>query len=235
MSSRPCSSFAVSDLEWFLTGQDPTGTRTISNANITTFLTALQTAYQSVYASTGSTFQAGATPTENLNGLKQMLGQLPGISAGSINQVISVINNTYSVTSPTAQQLMQNIFGAYFAPSVTTLIQTDVTNLIAASGSAATQNTLIGDLSTNTSLYLYTNAKISALYSAADSIFGTADPITQALLNNGASQTFLAGATNLPALIATCFRDVLALKGSARYAKWAERRQAYYLAVLQAI
>jgi ubiquinone/menaquinone biosynthesis C-methylase UbiE len=39
----------------------------------------------------------------------------------------------------------------------------------------------------------------------------------------------------LPALIATCFRDVLALKGSARYAKWAERRQAYYLAVLQAI
>ena len=201
------SSFAVSDLEWFLTGQDPTGTRTISNANITTFLTALQTAYQSVYASTGSTFQAGATPTENLNGLKQMLGQLPGISAGSINQVISVINNTYSVTSPTAQQLMQNIFGAYFAPSVTTLIQTDVTNLIAASGSAATQNTLIGDLSTNTSLYLYTNAKISALYSAADSIFGTADPITQALLNNGASQTFLAGATNLPALIATLTSD----------------------------
>jgi hypothetical protein len=177
------SPFTVSDLEWFLTAADPTGMRTISNANITTFLTALQTAYQAAFAATASPFQTGATPTENINGLKQILGQLPGISAGSINQVISVINNTWTVVAPTAQQLMQNIFGTWFTPAVITQLQADVTNLIVASGSAATQNALIGDLCTNASLYLYTNAKNNALFAAADSTFGTADAITQALLS----------------------------------------------------
>jgi SAM-dependent methyltransferase len=40
---------------------------------------------------------------------------------------------------------------------------------------------------------------------------------------------------HVPAPIAACFRDVLSLKGSKRYANWAERRESYYIAVLQAV
>jgi hypothetical protein len=35
--------------------------------------------------------------------------------------------------------------------------------------------------------------------------------------------------------VAAWFRDILALKGSQRHADWEERRQSYYIAVLQAV
>ncbi|HTI79368.1 MAG TPA: class I SAM-dependent methyltransferase [Acetobacteraceae bacterium] len=40
---------------------------------------------------------------------------------------------------------------------------------------------------------------------------------------------------HVPAPIAAWFRDILALKGSQRHAEWEERRQSYYIAVLQAV
>lgn len=177
--------FTVSELQWFLQNSDPSGLLAMQDATITTWLTALQTAYQQAFNTTRSGFNAALSPDENKNGLKQQMSLLPGLTAAVVDKIMAIISGAFADTL-TPQAYVDANLGGYFS---TLDIQAKITALLALlpgdPGLPAAQNALIQSFSTPISVYLFHAGKQTALYNAVQGTFGTTDVITQVLLQYG--------------------------------------------------
>ncbi|HEY9259592.1 neuraminidase-like domain-containing protein, partial [Chitinophaga sp.] len=177
--------FTVNDLQWFLQNIDPTGLLAMQDATITTWLTALQTAYQKAFNTTRPEFNAALSPDENKNGVKQQMNLLPGLTAAVVDKIMAIIGGTFADTL-TPEAYVDASLGGYFS---TLDIQAKITALLALlpgdPGIPAAQNALIASLGTPISIYLFHAAKQTALYDAVQGTFGTTDVITSVLLQYG--------------------------------------------------
>jgi hypothetical protein len=182
------SGLSLVDLQFFLLNQgSEINTGALTNAVITTLLTALQPEFVAAQTNDASSYNATSTSTENIPGLLALASKLPGFTSSDSNNVQSIVQNTWANPLPsTPASFIDQVFGPLMDTTAIKAAQNNLATLPSTATSADIENAklaLISAFTSGISSYLYNQDKQTLIFTLVQQQFGVSQDLATLVLS----------------------------------------------------